>query len=1350
MAPFKVAVYLYPAADILDFSGPVEIYSMRPASGDAIFEVKTFGHHERITSESGTMVYVPNGTFEQLEADLQDYDVLVIPGAQFEVFDKLLPSKEGKELTALLRKFTSLPPRQEAGTRILQSVCTGTFILAASGVLAGRTITTHHMGFEELKKWADYAAGGDSKVNIVRKRWVDAGTTEAKVRIINGAGVSSGIDTSLWIYEQLAGKEPADFVAEIAEFERRGEAWGFEPEAGRTEFTTNICNMPRLGSKKSRHGCKQCKARRVKCDENRPCGACAKYRVECSLLEGSLSERADVSRTPSAGSPNGDTMDTSTTASASPPAASATPSLTFNHHYDHLLTCPEATSGGWMPDLELMHHYTAHAYMTMPGPEMSKQIWGYAVPQEGFKHPYLMHSILSFSANHLAYINIPRAQHYRMLASTHQTAALTGLNRALADLGPANCHALFASASLTIMNAFADTQTHSREALVDIFQLLRGMSFVLNTAVPWIENGPFAAIVRSANGDSKPTALLSSFLVEVQAAGCPDPNESPESQASRIKAADELREALQYSIETSGHAALRAAMTWPTKITAEILEVIKEGSDAKVLDLMRLYCRLLELASIECWFLTGASIHEDDSAKAKRAHQACLNCRKRKSRCLLDEQGTIPCLRCKRDNLECVLGGSNRGGRRVRKKRIDSDAAGPGLPSLAATGPDDGSFHSLGNLGTWSHDASHDAAAAQQYGEHPHAAGSDSSNTDELAFNNLQNPSDALGILAQVAGETSSNEESNAAINSSSAGAAAVVAGPLAMHAPPLSFSYPLLDRGVLTVHSLCQLLVRYQQNYHPFYPLAPVHAFDTARMSDMVRKEPHLLTAILLIASKDLVNEPHIYEACTEHMKALVANLAAGGDAGIEAVEALLLLAEWAPYTQLGSAKVGKGEEDKESWMHVGIALRIAYFLALDKYSFRFVDKDKDSQQHNRKRLIWTAAYVSDRHISIRIGKAFWSRGPGPLTTLRREDYPSLIPTSPNIEDYASIFQANLELTQLFSNVHDTLYSNPGASFRSNMSGSYIKFIDDFRSAIYGWKSVWGTLTCSPPLKACLLMSYDYLRLYTNAFAFQATVLRALPSASNSSEPQSSSTNLGPQAPQRVFVNNVGAVGDARFIYEGLDAAKAILTTVNNFVSPETSLRFMPLRYFLYLVHAGVFLYRARCTGVISGDEDRAIRNMIQETISRMQRSAVGVEAGIQHPGSRYSQLLKLLWAKVPRKDKSSRSAFRHPGTSVASNAVDHNGFPVPPPTGTTAQSPRTSSVGTGESPALTEQMGDFGWTDLSAVSDFAMHGNNGIPADESALWNGFLPLDLGWSANGFSLDGVGWEGGNDLGMLF
>ena len=73
------------------------------------------------------------------------------------------------------------------------------------------------------------------------------------------------------------------------------------------------------------------------------------------------------------------------------------------------------------------------------------------------------------------------------------------------------------------------------------------------------------------------------------------------------------------------------------------------------------------------------------------------------------------------------------------------------------------------------------------------------------------------------------------------------------------------------------------------------------------------------------------------------------------------------------------------------------------------------------------------------------------------------------------------------------------------------------------------------------LLMSYDYLRLYTNAFAFHATIRRALPAGDGSKLSFS-----------RVFYNNVGAVGDARFIYEGLDAAKSVLSTMNDFVDPE------------------------------------------------------------------------------------------------------------------------------------------------------------------------------------------------------
>ncbi|KAJ4375959.1 hypothetical protein N0V83_001239 [Neocucurbitaria cava] len=226
--PFKVAVYLYTNADILDFSGPVEVYSTRPFDGVGPFTVTTFAHHTPIKTDSGALEYNPNTTFAEIESKIEDYDILVIPGAAFDVIMNMIKSEEGKQLSALLNKFAASKPREETGKRVLQSVCSGSILVAASGLLANRTATTHHLGLDMLKQVADEAAGGQSNINVVRKRWVDAGTTDAGVRIVLAGGVSSGIDTSLWVVEQVAGKQAADWAAEIAEFERRDAAWGVE------------------------------------------------------------------------------------------------------------------------------------------------------------------------------------------------------------------------------------------------------------------------------------------------------------------------------------------------------------------------------------------------------------------------------------------------------------------------------------------------------------------------------------------------------------------------------------------------------------------------------------------------------------------------------------------------------------------------------------------------------------------------------------------------------------------------------------------------------------------------------------------------------------------------------------------------------------------------------------------------------------------------------------------------------------------------------------------------------------------------------------------------------------------
>ena len=191
---------------------------------------------------------------------------------------------------------------------------------------------------------------------------------------------------------------------------------------------------------------------------------------------------------------------------------------------------------------------------------------------------------------------------------------------------------------------------------------------------------------------------------------------------------------------------------------------------------------------------------------------------------------------------------------------------------------------------------------------------------------------------------------------------------------------------------------------------------------------------------------------------------------------------------------------------------------------------------------------------------------GPGPLTGFQPGDFPSLRAKSPESDDYANIFKANLELTQLFSNAHDILYSNRGRELKLVLAGDYVKYIDDFRAGIRGWHSVYGTLTCSPRLKISLLLTYDYLRLYVNAFAFQAAL-----------------TRLTSGERDRFTQKSVATEPDARFIYESVDSAKSILTTVNNFVDPQDCLRYLPLRFHLYIVHGTVFLYKVTVFDLVS-----------------------------------------------------------------------------------------------------------------------------------------------------------------------
>lgn len=174
--------------------------------------------------------------------------------------------------------------------------------------------------------------------------------------------------------------------------------------------------------------------------------------------------------------------------------------------------------------------------------------------------------------------------------------------------------------------------------------------------------------------------------------------------------------------------------------------------------------------------------------------------------------------------------------------------------------------------------------------------------------------------------------------------------------------------------------------------------------------------------------------------MQQLIADLMYGGSASLGAIETLLILAEWVPRPPQSMTAVGRGEEEQTAWMLSGMAIRMGYLLGIDRTGF-VNESDPTAPDYIRRRLAWVGCYMSDRHISVRVGKAFWSRGPAMIKFSSRDFQDIKFPGNP-VDNFAALCEAHLELTQLFSNAHDVLYSSKNRSAQLNFGGEYVKYI--------------------------------------------------------------------------------------------------------------------------------------------------------------------------------------------------------------------------------------------------------------------------------------------------------------------
>jgi transcriptional regulator GlxA family with amidase domain len=185
-AGLRVAIPLFPEVTALDAIGPYEVLQRLPA-----LDVTFVGHRRgEVRTENGFLGLVVDATFDELARP----DVIVFPGG---VGTRRL--QEDPSALSWLR-------RAHATTRFTTSVCTGSLVLGAAGLLSGLTATTHWSCYDQL--------GAHGAVPTARRV-----VEHLDRRIITSAGVSSGIDMALRLAELLVDRTAAQAAQLMIEYD---------------------------------------------------------------------------------------------------------------------------------------------------------------------------------------------------------------------------------------------------------------------------------------------------------------------------------------------------------------------------------------------------------------------------------------------------------------------------------------------------------------------------------------------------------------------------------------------------------------------------------------------------------------------------------------------------------------------------------------------------------------------------------------------------------------------------------------------------------------------------------------------------------------------------------------------------------------------------------------------------------------------------------------------------------------------------------------------------------------------------------------------------------------------------
>lgn len=196
MNPKNIAILVFDDVEILDFAGPYESFATAGRIDDSgLFNVYTVSEKPRSVMARDRLSINPQYSF----SDAPHADILLVPGG---------PGTEKEIFNDTLMNWIKSTSQE---VELLLSVCDGAVVLGKAGLLENLSATTHHIDVERLREAAPNTLIKDTE------RIVDNG------RVITSAGVSAGIDLSLYVVSKLLGKEWAVKTARCMEYDLKPE-----------------------------------------------------------------------------------------------------------------------------------------------------------------------------------------------------------------------------------------------------------------------------------------------------------------------------------------------------------------------------------------------------------------------------------------------------------------------------------------------------------------------------------------------------------------------------------------------------------------------------------------------------------------------------------------------------------------------------------------------------------------------------------------------------------------------------------------------------------------------------------------------------------------------------------------------------------------------------------------------------------------------------------------------------------------------------------------------------------------------------------------------------------------------